>query len=95
MAAEAISNAVRHGLPSSIRVDLRVVRDRAVVTIDDDGGGFDSGPVVRSAGSGLGLLGMSRQASWLGGTARIRSRLGGGTQVRISIPVTRHRRVGG
>jgi len=93
MAAEAISNAIRHGLPGSIRVGLRVVRDRAVVTIDDDGRGFDSGTVVRSAGSGLGLLGMSRQASWLGGTARIRSRLGGGTHVRISIPVTRHRRV--
>jgi signal transduction histidine kinase len=93
MAAEAISNAARHGLPSSIRVDLREVRDRAVVTIDDDGGGFDTGSVVRSAGSGLGLLGMSRQASWLGGSARIQSRPGRGTHVRISIPVSRHRRV--
>jgi signal transduction histidine kinase len=92
MAAEAISNAVRHGVPGSIRVGLRVVRDRAVVMIDDDGQGFDPGAVVRSAGSGLGLLGMSRQASWLGGSARIQSRLGGGTHVRISIPVARHRR---
>jgi signal transduction histidine kinase len=92
MATEAISNAVRHGAPGSIRVGLRVVRDRAVVTIDDDGQGFDPSSVVRSAGSGLGLLGMSRQASWLGGSARIQSRLGGGTHVRISIPVARHRR---
>ena len=93
MTVEAISNAVRHGMPNSIRVDLREVRDRAVVTIDDNGRGFDAGSVVRSAGSGLGLLGMSRQASWLGGSARIDSRPGRGTHVRISIPVTRHRRV--
>jgi signal transduction histidine kinase len=95
MAAEAISNAIRHGSPRSIRVDLREVRNRAVVTIDDDGRGFDPGQVVRSASSGLGLLGMSRQASWLGGSARVQSHVGGGSHVRISIPLTRHRRVDG
>jgi signal transduction histidine kinase len=95
MAAEAISNAIRHGSPRSIRVDLREVRNRAIITIDDDGRGFDPGQVVRSASSGLGLLGMSRQASWLGGSARVKSQVGGGSHVRISIPLTRHRRVDG
>jgi hypothetical protein len=38
---------------------------------------------------------MSRQASWLGGSARVQSHIGGGSHVRISIPLTRHRRVDG
>jgi signal transduction histidine kinase len=92
MASEAVSNAVRHGRAPAVRIDLRIVRGRAVLTVADDGAGFDPSTVSRSEGSGLGLVGMSRQASWLGGSARIVSRPGAGTTVRISIPLERHLR---
>ncbi|HEX2756215.1 MAG TPA: sensor histidine kinase [Candidatus Limnocylindrales bacterium] len=92
MASEAVSNAVRHGQATTIGIDLGVVRGRAVVTVTDDGGGFDPTTVIRTEGSGLGLVGLTRQASWLGGSARIVSRPGGGTTVRISIPLARHLR---
>ena len=92
MASEAVSNAVRHGHASSIRIDLRIVRGRALLTVSDDGSGFDPATVNRSEASGLGLVGMSRQASWLGGSARIASRPGAGATVRISIPLDRHLR---
>jgi signal transduction histidine kinase len=92
MTAEAISNAVRHGGAAAIRVDLAVVRERAVIVVTDDGRGFDPATVARSARAGLGLIGMSRQAAWLGGSARISSRDGRGTTIRISIPLARHRR---
>jgi signal transduction histidine kinase len=90
MASEAVSNAVRHGRASSIRVDLAVSRGRAVVAVTDDGGGFEPSAAGPAEGSGLGLVGMSRQASWLGGSASVRSRPGSGTRVRISIPIERH-----
>ena len=89
MAAEAISNAIRHGSPRSIRVDLREVRNRAVVTIDDDGRGFDPGLVVRSASSGLAAR---CPASELARQRQGPEPLGGGSHVRISIWLTRHRR---
>lgn len=92
MASEAVSNAVRHGRPTSLRVDLGVVRARAVIRIADDGAGFDLATVTRTEGSGLGLVGLSRQASWLGGSAKVVSRPGAGTAVRISIPLERHLR---
>ena len=92
MASEALSNAVRHGRPSTVRIGLGVARGRAVLSIVDDGTGFDPMHVVRTEHGGLGLVGLSRQAAWLGGSARVVSRPCGGTQVRISIPLERHLR---
>jgi nitrate/nitrite-specific signal transduction histidine kinase len=99
MAVEAISNAVRHAAPASVRVDLATSRRRAIVTIRDDGSGFDAAATLsegdaRGRGEGLGLLGMSRQASWLGGRASVRSSPGTGTVIRISIPFERYRLAG-
>jgi signal transduction histidine kinase len=91
MTTEAITNAVRHSHAGSIRVELRAARNRAVVTIADDGRGFDPADAERRrAGGGLGLLGISRQSRWLDGTSSVRSRIGSGTLVRISIPIARH-----
>jgi signal transduction histidine kinase len=91
MTVEALTNAVRHSQARSIRAELRVTRGRAVVTVQDDGLGFDPAAAERRrARGGLGLLGINRQARWLGGAASVRSRPGSGTLVRISIPVARH-----
>lgn len=63
-----------------------------MLVVRDDGRGFDPAAVgKRRGGEGLGLLGMRRQASWLGGQATVRSRPGSGTVVRISVPLERHR----
>jgi signal transduction histidine kinase len=91
MTSEAISNAMRHARPRTIRVELREVRHRAVIVVVDDGIGFDPSRVVRSETGGLGLVGLSRQATWLGGAARIASVPGAGTRIRISVPLARYR----
>ena len=91
MSTEALTNAVRHSHAASVRTELKVNRSRAVITVHDDGRGFDPAEAERRrAGGGLGLLGIARQARWLGGAASIRSRVGSGTVVRISIPIARH-----
>jgi signal transduction histidine kinase len=92
MASEAVSNAVRHGHATAVTIDLRTVRGRAVLTVTDDGQGFDPSTVVRTEAGGLGLVGMSRQASWLGGSTRVASQPGAGSTIRISIPMERHLR---
>jgi signal transduction histidine kinase len=92
MTAEAASNAFRHAGASKIRVEIGERRGRVVIIVRDDGRGFDPAAVVaRRDGEGLGLLGMRRQASWIGGQATITSGASGGTVVRISIPLERHR----
>ncbi len=93
MTLEAVTNAVRHAQAQRISVDLRIVRGRAVVEVGDDGVGFDPEAAgrARRADGGLGLLGIARQATWLGGSTSVRSRPGLGTRVRISIPFERTR----
>jgi len=91
MSAEALTNAVRHSHAKTIRTELKIIKSRAVITVHDDGHGFDPAAAERRrAGGGLGLLGITRQARWLGGAASVRSRVGSGTIVRISIPIARH-----
>jgi signal transduction histidine kinase len=91
MTTEALTNAVRHSRAHSVRTSLREAKGRAVVTIQDDGQGFDPAAAERRRkGGGLGLLGIARQARWLGGAASVRSSHGTGTMVRISIPIARH-----
>jgi two-component system sensor histidine kinase UhpB len=91
MTTEAMTNAVRHSGGRSVRTELRVAKGRAVVSVQDDGRGFDPEAAERRrAKGGLGLVGMIKQARWLGGGASVRSVIGSGTLVRISIPIARH-----
>ncbi len=87
MVAEAVSNVVRHAEARRGTVRLGVSRSRVVAVVEDDGRGFEAKSRGAADGWGLGLEGLRRQASWLGGRAQIRSRPGSGTRVRISIPL--------
>lgn len=93
MVSEAMTNCTRHASATTLDVNMAVVRRRLVIVVRDDGIGFNpaSSIVRRDSGGGLGLLGMTRQAHWFGGSAVIRSRPGRGTAIRISIPFERHR----
>jgi signal transduction histidine kinase len=92
MTGEAISNAIRHGDARRITVTLGERRGRALIEIADDGRGFDPATIARRRGDeGLGLLGMTRQARWLGGHVDITSAPGAGTTIRTAIPLERHR----
>jgi signal transduction histidine kinase len=80
---EAVRNAVRHARPA--RVDIRVERDHdnVVLTVADDGAGFD-GRAVASDRFGLrGLHGLVRDA---GGRLDVTSQPGSGTSVSVAVP---------
>ncbi|WP_433224070.1 ATP-binding protein [Dactylosporangium sp. CS-047395] len=81
---EAVGNAVRHGEPASIAVRLAADGDRVVVTVRDDGLGFDP----REAGGrhGMGLDLMRERLREAGGTMEIASAPGQGTTVRVTLP---------
>jgi hypothetical protein len=57
--------------------------DKILVTVQDDGSGFDPERV-----RGLGLLGMEERARHLGGTFHIDSRPGRGTLLRVTLPLS-------
>ncbi len=88
MTTEAISNAVRHGRPSRLRIQLRASRERGIISVVDDGVGFDPAVVLDGHGQATGLSRITRHAAWLGGEVAVSSRAGEGTTVRISVPTT-------
>lgn len=81
-AREALSNAVRHGQPTKIAVDLRQSAYETALTIQDNGVGFDETNVRH----GLGSVTMESRAEKLGGRFTLLGIPGMGTTVRVSIP---------
>jgi signal transduction histidine kinase len=83
VAQESIANALRHGNPSSLRVNLDYDPRAVTLRVVDDGSGFD--PLARD-GSGFGLSGMRQRIRALHGTFTIASNRGAGTQIRAVVP---------
>ncbi len=84
VAQEAVSNAVRHGGASVVRVGLRGDDQHVVLEIEDDGRGI---PTDGPRGSGLGMTAMTRRAARLGASLDVADRAGGGTVVRLDVPL--------
>jgi signal transduction histidine kinase len=87
---EAVFNALRHGRPRQIGVEVDADLTRIRATVRDDGAGFAApagqGPEDRGAQAGhFGLLGMRERAERLGGSLRIESRPGRGTTVTAEV----------
>ena len=79
---EALSNAVRHGQPTKIAVDLRQTHAETTLTVQDNGSGFDPANVRR----GLGTTTMMTRASRLGAALTVIGLPGMGTTVRVALP---------
>ena len=86
VAQEAVVNALRHGNPSSVRIQLDVGDRDATLEVTDNGSGFEATAAARIA-SGLGIFSMRERAALVDGTFEISSVPGAGTRVRVSIPV--------
>jgi two-component system sensor histidine kinase UhpB len=84
VAQEALGNAVRHADATRIEVALQIVCDRADLTITDNGRGFTAEGGGRR---GLGLMSIDERTKLLGGSYRLQSTLGKGTQICIRIPL--------
>jgi PAS domain S-box-containing protein len=82
VAREALQNAVRHGRASRIEMGLVYQEDHLVLTIQDNGRGFDA----TDNGHGLGLRSMGHRARLLDGELEVDSRPGGGARIRLVIP---------
>jgi signal transduction histidine kinase len=85
---EALTNAVKHA--KACNVWIRAWKENHVLycSIRDDGGGFDSSQARTTPGrKGLGLIAMQERVTAIGGSLRIESRPGLGTELSIRIPL--------
>jgi signal transduction histidine kinase len=82
---EAVSNAVRHARPQTIRISMTQDETHWALAVTDDGVGLPAEPEV-SAQEGFGLTSMRERATAIGAEWSIRSRRGAGTSVVVRIP---------
>jgi signal transduction histidine kinase len=89
IAQEAMVNVARHSKASSVSIDLCKSNGQVVMTLSDDGEGFDptSVSLAFEHGRGWGLVGMQERATLAGGQFTVESVPGKGTMVRVNIPV--------
>jgi PAS domain S-box-containing protein len=80
---EAIHNAITHGQPQRIQVELALEGEQLRLRIQDNGKGFAPGG---KPGSGIGLRIMQYRAGSIGGSLSVQSRPGSGTQVECLVP---------
>ena len=80
---EAVHNAIRHGRPSEVQLHLKFESRQVLMTVADDGCGFDTAGLT---GPGFGLIGMRERVERIGGEFRIRSESGEGTRVTVLVP---------
>ena len=79
---EALHNCALHAGARSVKVVVRREPSRIMLSVADDGRGFDAVRV-----RGLGLVGMEERVNHLGGAFEIDSSPGGGTRVAAALPV--------
>lgn len=85
LVAEALTNALRHSQGSRVALRAGVVNRRVVVSISDDGQGFDP-RTLHTGGSG-GLSRMRALAEAMKGLLQVETARGAGTIITLSLPL--------
>ena len=89
-----VENSVRHGITSqketggNINISVHKVNDEIVITVTDDGVGFDTNKTINQQGRlNIGIQNVAaRLAAMVGGTLDVQSEIGTGTTVTMKIP---------
>jgi len=85
---EAINNAVKHAKAKNVWVRAWQAKQMLFCSVRDDGEGFDPHSVQRAPDrKGLGLVAMQERVSAIGGTLRLESSPGRGTELSIQLPL--------
>lgn len=84
---EALHNVAKHSGAARASVILTGMGGGLVLTVEDQGRGFD--PTVMEGKRGLGLVSMKERVAAAGGVLTISARPGEGSRVQVQIPLKR------
>jgi signal transduction histidine kinase len=87
---EAVSNVARHASATHLYITAKQDGRTMVITVEDDGRGFDPEHPQLGESGGLGLLNMRHRARMYGGEVHIESALQRGTRLTIIVPMRSH-----
>ena len=83
---EALTNIMRHASVKEASVTIGLSEGQIILKIEDTGIGFD--PSALQLNRSTGLSSMRERAALVGGTLKIESKLGKGTKVEASLPLS-------
>ncbi len=83
VAQESLTNVMRHSEATRAVASLTRTEDRLVLRVEDNGRGMQRGEAAESAG----IAGMRERALLLGGRLTVGARPGGGTAVKLEVPL--------
>jgi NarL family two-component system sensor histidine kinase YdfH len=83
--AEALTNVANHAQAHNVAVEVRMKDKSLLVTIQDDGRGFDASAIPSGH---YGILGIKERVRLVNGSFEIQSENGKGTTLRIDIPLS-------
>jgi signal transduction histidine kinase len=87
---EGLHNVVKHANAKNVTIHLTHSYPDLILTIKDDGVGFNQSENIMSSGArhqGIGILGMRERIASVGGRLEVRSKPGRGTLIRAEVPV--------
>jgi signal transduction histidine kinase len=84
---EALSNVRMHSGAQTLKVCVELDTGKALITITDDGKGFDTSQPCNFDGSHFGLVYMRERMEQIGGSLTIESVPNGGTVLKMEAPV--------
>jgi signal transduction histidine kinase len=84
---EALANVRKHAQARHVEVDLQLRGHPLLLTVRDDGVGFNPAVLGRSEFPRFGLATMRERAESIGGKLEVASSPGGGTLIKLELPV--------
>jgi len=87
IAQEALNNIIKHARANTATVEVAGDEQRTIMSIKDDGIGFDATPnaMIQKKSSGLGLIAMQERISALGGSFEVKSSKGHGSTIIVEV----------
>lgn len=90
IARESVTNALKHGRATDVAIDLSRRADRLVLTITDNGCGFDAATATQGRRGHFGCAGIRERCRKISAQATWHSALQKGTTVEITLPLPPH-----
>lgn len=87
---EALNNARKHSGADVLKVHMQPDTNCMRITISDNGHGFDTSRLDHSDGSHFGLVFMKERMVQIGGSLKIDSIPGGGTVLKLDVPINKN-----
>jgi two-component system NarL family sensor kinase len=84
IAQEALSNIEKHSNAGQAWVRLRFLPTQLLLTIEDNGQGFDP---AQTAPGHFGIIGLVERAKLLGGSLNLETGIGEGTRIMVTLPL--------